>query len=467
VVGVAFEKSRPEAMDALLRLTDAISDKGGNWQIAVKTYLEILDAGKGVEKDAALAGLGRIGDGTCVRPILTAIENADPRTWVGGIDALNRMRGRDVTRRIVEAYPGLPAKTQLVLLAVLGEKAGPEVLPILQQAARSSDSARRLAALEAIGSAGRPEGLETLTAAASEGNAEEKAVARKSILCIGDALRERGKKERAGMAYLAVLECDGDKELRARALEGIAACPTPRAFDAVLAAADEPDLKEPAMPALMTVAARLAASGEREKALAAYEKLRQSGASVETVRTLVKQMRALGAEVDLAAVLGVVTHWWLVGPFELGKQNEGWQTDFVGEPGVKLDASYQSEKGRLTWKHVTTTDDAGRIDLRATVADRDRCIAYAYSEITVEKEMEAVLRLGVDDSERIWLNGEKVFELFVARPFEVDQDQIPVKLQAGSNAILLKIWQNNMPWEFCLRITTPDGLPVMFAEKTD
>jgi len=466
VLNAADEDTGFDALDALLQLTDAIAEKGGNWQIAVKTYLDILKTGEGVLKDAALAGLGRIGDGTCVQPILDALENADVRTWLSGVDALRKMQGVDVTRRIVEVYPTLPERTRLALLGVLGEKKTPHALSVLQQAARSSDPAFRRAALEAFGTSGMAEGLENLIAAAHQGSDEEKTIARRGILDVADALRAGGKKGQAGRAYLAALEAATAGDLRTRALEGITACPDPRAYDAVMAAADDKDLKEPATRALIAVAARLTTAGERNKALQAYEKVRQMGGSAETTRLVAKQMRELGADVDVTAMLGVVTHWWVVGPFELGDDNKGWNTDYIGEPNVKLDASYTSGNRKVVWKHVASRQDDGKVDLRADVADRDQCIAYAYTEITVDAETQAVLLVGADDSEKIWVNGKQVLDLFVARPLKVDQDRVPVRLKAGTNAVLLKIWQNNLAWEFCVRVTAPDGFPIAFAQKT-
>ena len=74
-----------------------------------------------------------------------------------------------------------------------------------------------------------------------------------------------------------------------------------------------------------------------------------------------------------------------------------------------------------------------------------------------------MLLIGADDSERVWVNGQKVFELTAARGLSCDQDKIPVKLKAGRNTILLKIWQLNQGWEFCARLTTADGAPLAFT----
>ena len=69
----------------------------------------------------------------------------------------------------------------------------------------------------------------------------------------------------------------------------------------------------------------------------------------------------------------------------------------------------------VQWKPVRSEDPQGKIDLRASLANRDHCVGYAYAEILLERPVDAVLLLGVDDSEKVWVNGEKVFELFTSR----------------------------------------------------
>ena len=138
---------------------------------------------------------------------------------------------------------------------------------------------------------------------------------------------------------------------------------------------------------------------------------------------------------------------------------------YVGEPDVNVVARYMSGKTRRQWKRVESQDSQGRIDLRATIANRDNCIGYAYTEIELDQPVDGALLLGVDDCEKIWVNGKNVFEQFTARPLQVDQDRVPVHLKAGTNTILLKIYQNSQGWEFCARIVNADGRPVSFKQK--
>ncbi|MGB9623443.1 MAG: HEAT repeat domain-containing protein [Phycisphaerae bacterium] len=475
VVAAADDATKSDAMDAMLRLLNAVEAGGGNWQIAVETYLDLLKTPLCREslldttaKDAALAGLGRMGDGTCVAPILAAIKDAENPNRANGIAALRAMRGVDVTREIVAAYPKLSPDFQVALLPVLGDRRHPLVMPILVEAARSKEPAVRVAALAAMGEAGQPEGLEPLALAARSGSGEEKAAAAKAVVVLAEALKADGKhRKEAGQAYLVGLGTAADANARRAALEGLAACPIPDACDAVKAAAADKDLREPAIHALVAIGGTLAAAGQKNKAIDAYETAAKLDPPKAIRETILRKMAALGARVDLPAGPGVVTSWWIVGPFDLGENHSGWDRNYIGEPNVDLAGRYMSGKRRLDWKHVVSTDPDGRIDLRATLADSDRCIGYAYTEITVKKATDAVLRLGVDDSEKVYVNGKKVFDQFVARGLQVDQDKVPVRLEAGTNRILLKIWQNTLGWEFCMRITTPNGKPLEFTQKTE
>jgi hypothetical protein len=45
----------------------------------------------------------------------------------------------------------------------------------------------------------------------------------------------------------------------------------------------------------------------------------------------------------------------------------------------------------------------------------------------------------------------------VARPLTPGSDKANITLKQGWNSLLVKITQNNLPWEFCMRLRKPDG----------
>ncbi len=465
ILRAADESARAETLDGYLRLIRAVAERGGNWEIAIGAYKELLRGPDPLAKEAALAGLGRYGDGSCVAPILEAIQEAQPRTWAIGIAALDALPGVDTVRAIVTAYPKLPARTQLALIPVLGAKRHPLAATILKEAAESKDAPVRIAGLRALAEAAIPEAADVLSKAAAGPDAEQAAVARDGLLRMARMLAGENKRNEAGQVYVRLFEvARADKGTLAAVTEGLTRCPVPDAFEVCKAVAAEKDSGDAGTKLLMAVAGALNAAKQKDKALELYGLVTQRSPSAEIMQEAARGMAAAGAPVDLQRLLGVITRWWVVGPFDLGDNNEGWANPYIAEPAVSLAGKYMSGKQRVQWTPVTSKDPNGKIDLRATLADRDRCVGYAYTEIQVPAAIDAVLLLGVDDSERIWVNGQKVFEQFVPRGLQVDQDRVPVKLQAGTNRILLKIWQHTLGWEFCARVALPDGRPVAFTQ---
>jgi HEAT repeat protein len=467
VAAASGPASKPEAIDAELRLLATIARNPDHRAVAIAAHLDLLRTEQGAARDAALAGLGRVGDASCVGPVLAVVGASGPPTSRIGLAALSAMPGDGVTEAIVNAHASQKPAMQTALLSVLGTRKALAALPILTAAARSDDPAVRQTAYQSLAEAGLAGGVDPLIAAVSNESGEVQQAARASLLTLAGTLSAAGEREPAGRAYLAVLAATKDDEIALirEALDGLATNPTAAAFELVPLRAAVPELRETALRAMMSTAGALTAAGRKDRAIALYEMVRDANPPTAMVPALIEGMTAAGAKVDLQGLTGVISLWHVVGPFELGENQEGWETAFVDEPNVDLVGRYMSGKGRVQWKPVQTDDPQGKIDLRKTIANRDNCVGYAYATVQVDTAVEAMLLLGVDDSEKVWVNGQKVFEQFVARPLQVDQDRVPITLKQGPNTVLLKVHQNSQGWEFCARLVTPDGRPVAFTQK--
>ena len=82
---------------------------------------------------------------------------------------------------------------------------------------------------------------------------------------------------------------------------------------------------------------------------------------------------------------------------------------------------------------------------------------YTYTVLYSDKEQDAQLRFGTDDTITVWFNGGKVIEKNTRRGVKPDEDIIPVKLKAGANTVLLKVWQGEGAWGFIMRVTDNEG----------
>jgi hypothetical protein len=80
-------------------------------------------------------------------------------------------------------------------------------------------------------------------------------------------------------------------------------------------------------------------------------------------------------------------------------------------------------------------------------ADLDDHVAYAFLVLTAPEEQKGVLmRVGSDDSVKVWLNGEVVHKNAIDRPCSGFQDTFPVHLRAGENRLLVKVSDPLVDW---------------------
>lgn len=156
---------------------------------------------------------------------------------------------------------------------------------------------------------------------------------------------------------------------------------------------------------------------------------------------------------------GVITEdaWLILGPFDNTK-GVGYHTAYIAEDATQIDttAKYDGVDGQISWQKSTDETLNGFIDLGQDVNWR---VAYAFAAVTSPDEREAQIRFDSDDQGKVFLNGEEVFINTGAHSVRADRYTIPVTLKSGENSILVKVCNEEVNWEFYLRITDPDGKP--------
>ena len=158
----------------------------------------------------------------------------------------------------------------------------------------------------------------------------------------------------------------------------------------------------------------------------------------------------------VAAELGLIDTWYLIGPFD-GGTDMGVSTVHPPEHEVRLDATYEGKTEKVAWKLYTALDSFGEVDLRGAVANLTNAVAYAYCTVHAPLSTVAFLRLGTDDTNVVWLNGEHLHESSEGRGIVMDNNIIPLKLKAGENTLLIKIGQGTGAWKFIARIVDAEG----------
>jgi hypothetical protein len=159
---------------------------------------------------------------------------------------------------------------------------------------------------------------------------------------------------------------------------------------------------------------------------------------------------------------GFVRNWLLAGAFP-DPNNTGLRFDFIGEascrPAQGLEvkgvdgtqarwACHQSPGERVVFPDVRVLDWS---------RGRDAILVYATCWLESDGEKDIELRVGSDDGYRLWLGGKRIREVREKRRCERDRDRIPVRLSAGKQLVLLKVYNIDAGFEMMLRVTTSDG----------
>ena len=183
------------------------------------------------------------------------------------------------------------------------------------------------------------------------------------------------------------------------------------------------------------------------------------------------KLKSLGEPADVVQHLGLVTDWWLVGPFD-APQKTGFAKVFEPEVKVDLQAKYAGQSGaEIKWQRHRETDALAQLNLNTILGATREAVGYAYSEIEVPREQAAQVRCGADDNCSVWLNGKKVFgrdQWLNGTRF--DRFVTPIQLKSGRNTLLVKICQgpqhkdpevpNN--WTLQLRLCDEQGRGIEF-----
>ena len=79
--------------------------------------------------------------------------------------------------------------------------------------------------------------------------------------------------------------------------------------------------------------------------------------------------------------------------------------------------------------------------------DLDDYTAYALTTLVSKTDQsDVMMRVGSDDSIKVWLNGEVVFSNAVIRVFKKNSDVFPVNLKKGDNLLLVKVSDRDGGW---------------------
>jgi poly(3-hydroxybutyrate) depolymerase len=138
-----------------------------------------------------------------------------------------------------------------------------------------------------------------------------------------------------------------------------------------------------------------------------------------------------------------IRQWLIVGPFtcELA-------TDCLSEQGGE--EAVQPTHGNADWQSQKSWGDI--VEFEALSGNKDGAVAYAFTKISRPKAGKVLLSAGSGDGIRLWVNGKQVLARDNTRALTFDEDQVEVDMNAGDNALLVKVAARR---SFTLRVMEP------------
>lgn len=164
---------------------------------------------------------------------------------------------------------------------------------------------------------------------------------------------------------------------------------------------------------------------------------------------------------EIWAPLGFLERWSVIGPFD-NERGTGFGTSFgpEGDARPQRATAHSGKARKVSWRDLPVQVITGWVNLDVLMRPNDQSLAYALTFIESDKEQAATLRLGTDESYRLWHNGELLASRDVHRRMRFDQDVLPLRLRKGWNTLLIKVAEEKGRWEFRARLTNEDGGPL-------
>ena len=163
----------------------------------------------------------------------------------------------------------------------------------------------------------------------------------------------------------------------------------------------------------------------------------------------------------LRASLGLLSHYFVIGPF--GEGRASLNTPFPPEqetaPPV-LGAHYPGKTHEVVWRGGDAAMRNGVLYLDGLLRPSDQAVAYAVTFVRSDRAQPAALRLGSPGPIKVWVNGAAVFSRDVVRPAALDQDAVGIRLGRGWNRILIKTVVTDGAWRLFARVTDGAGRPL-------
>ncbi len=183
----------------------------------------------------------------------------------------------------------------------------------------------------------------------------------------------------------------------------------------------------------------------------------------DQVESIAKELDKLKEPANITKHFGTITQWKLSEMFD--------NTDELGFTKVYTPETSADNKG---WKTTQSSATYGNIDLNTAIEKKMSKVVYAAAEILADTETSAEIRLASQNAIKVFLNGKEVFSREeYHHGNKMDQHVVKVNLVKGKNTIMVKVCQNDQPyqwtqvWGFAARICDSTGGALKLQQLVD
>ena len=333
------------------------------------------------------------------------------------------------------------AKAKLTLLEAAGGIGGAKALDMVKADLSDSDTAVYDAAARALANWPDATAVDSILAllAKTDNLNHRVLLLRGAVRLLGLAGRPAAKTIAIYRDLLGAAGSPADKKL---VLAGLGAMDDPAALKVVETVLAEPAVKGEAELAMVNIAARVMGMAPDDAAAAAKKVVAQTANDgvKRQAQTILNRIKKFGDH---------VTAWQFAGPYTMEGKNaeELFDTAFAPEKPDAKDVAWSvlapSGQREQPWMF-----DLGSGDQR---------VGYVRTWIYSDKDQPARLEFGTDDGNKVWLGGKLVHSGNQGGAATPDKFKADVTLAKGWNPLLVKVIQDTGAWQFCFRVTAPDG----------
>ncbi|GEM_PF-2063091 len=133
---------------------------------------------------------------------------------------------------------------------------------------------------------------------------------------------------------------------------------------------------------------------------------------------------------------GCMTNWSVVGPFD-NDSMQGFDDRLGPEKGQS--GPYDGKMTQVDWRELPPVNRLCTLRLNQTVSPNTSAVTYLSGSVEVDRSRTARLMVGARGAYRIWVNGNLVGEQSSDLGLTVDNQAWRVRLNRGSNRILVKL----------------------------